>query len=201
MIDARRMFDHMLEKNIYSWHLMINGYADNGLGDDGLQMFEVMREKGLQPNSETFVAVISTCASADAVEEAFIHFESMKTEYGISAGLDHYMGVLDVLGKCGHLNEAIDYIEKLLFEPTVLVWEALKSYARIHGDFDLEDHVEELMVVLDPSRAVVNKIPTPPPKTRAAISMLDGKNRISEFKNPTLYQDDEKLKALAAMKG
>ncbi|KAB2602901.1 pentatricopeptide repeat-containing protein [Pyrus ussuriensis x Pyrus communis] len=100
---------------------MINGYADNGLGDDGLQMFEVMREKGLQPNSETFVAVFSTCASADAVEETFIHFESMKTEYGISAGVDHYMGVLDVLGKCGHLNEAIDYIEKLPFEPTVLV--------------------------------------------------------------------------------
>ncbi|KAM1152045.1 hypothetical protein EV1_034351 [Malus domestica] len=201
MTDARRVFDHMLEKNIDSWHLMINGYADNGLGDDGLQMFEMMREKGLQPNSETFLAVFSACASADAVEEAFIHFESMKTEYGISPGVEHYMGVLDVLGKCGHLYEAIDYIEKLPFEPTAPVWEALKSYARIHGDIDLEDHAEELMVALDPSKAVVNKIPTPPPKKHTAISMLDGKNRISEFKNPTLYKDDEKLKALAAMKG
>lgn len=200
MTDARRVFDHMLDKNIDSWHLMINGYADNGLGDDGLQMFEVMREQGLKPNSETFLAVFLACASADAVEEAFIHFESMKNEYGIPPGVEHYLGVLDVLGKCGHLNEAVDYIEKLPFEPTVAVWEALRNYAQIHGDIDLEDHAEELMVALDPSKAVVKKIPTPPPKKRSAISMLDGKNRISEFKNPTLYKDDEKLKALSGMK-
>jgi len=30
--------------------------------------------------------------------------------------------------------------------------------------------------------------------------MLDGRNRITEYKNPILYKDDEKLKALNAMK-
>ncbi|GAU11543.1 hypothetical protein TSUD_345340 [Trifolium subterraneum] len=78
--------------------------------------------------------------------------------------------------------------------------ETLKSYARNHGDIDLEDHVEELTVSLDPSKAVVNKFPTPPPKKYTAISMLDGRNRIIEYKNPTLYKDDEKLKALSSMK-
>ncbi|XP_024165355.1 pentatricopeptide repeat-containing protein At2g15690, mitochondrial [Rosa chinensis] len=201
MTDARRVFDHLVEKNIDSWHLMINWYADNGLGDDALQMFELMREQGLKPNSDTFLAVFAACASADAVEEAFLHFDSMKQEYGFDPEVEHYLGILDVLGKCGHLHEAVDYIEKLPFEPTVEVWEALWNYARIHGDIDLEDHAEELMVALDPSKAITNKIPTPPPKKRTAISMLDGKNRITEFKNPTLYKDDEKLKALNSMRG
>ncbi|KAF3435395.1 hypothetical protein FNV43_RR22484 [Rhamnella rubrinervis] len=195
MTDARRVFDHIPDKSMDSWHLMINWYAENGLGDDGLQLFEQMRELGLKPNSQTFLAVFSACASADAEEEAFIHFESMKNEYGIHPETEHYMGILGVFGKRGHLNEAEEYIQKLPFEPTVDVWEALRDYARIHGDIDLEDRAEELIVSLDPSKAVADKIPTPPPKKRTAISMLDGKNRISEFKNPTLYKDDEKLKA------
>ncbi|KAF5450237.1 hypothetical protein F2P56_030604 [Juglans regia] len=200
MTDARRVFDHMPDRDMQSWHLMINGYADNALGDDGLHLFEQMRQLGLKPTRETFLAVFSACASADAVEEAFIHFKSMKDECGIDPGFEHYMGLLGVLGKCGHLNEAEELIEGLPFEPMAEVWETLRNYARIHGDVDLEDRTEELMVALDPSKAVANKIPTPPPKKRTAISMLDGKNRISEFRNPALYKDDEKLKASIGMK-
>ncbi|GLT52578.1 hypothetical protein SLA2020_259100 [Shorea laevis] len=200
MTDARRVFDHMPERNMESWHLLINGYADNGLGDDGLQLFEQMRKLGLKPSEETFLAVFNACASAEAVEEGFIHFESMENEYKISPGFEHYMGLLGVLGKSGLLVEAIEYIDKFPFQPTAEVWEALRNYARIHGDVDVEDHAEELMVDVDPSKALSNKIPTPPPKKRTAISMLDGKNRISEFRNPTLYKDDEKLKALSQMK-
>ncbi|KAE9448499.1 hypothetical protein C3L33_19601, partial [Rhododendron williamsianum] len=142
-------FDHMPERNMDSWHLMINGYAGNGMGDDGLGLFEQMRELGLQPNEQTFLSVLSACASADAVEEGFLHFESMKTEYGMSAGIEHYLGLLDVLGHPGHVHEAFEFIENLPFEPTAVIWEALRNYARIHGDIDLEDHAEELMVLLD----------------------------------------------------
>ncbi|XP_051146480.1 pentatricopeptide repeat-containing protein At2g15690, mitochondrial [Andrographis paniculata] len=195
MTDARRVFDHMADRNMDSWHLMINGYAANGLGDDGLALFEQMRKFGITPNGQTFLAVFDACASADAIEEAFIHFESMKVDFGISPGIEHYLGLLGVFGKLGHLTEAEAYIKDLPFEPTADVWEALMNYARIHGDIDLEDHAEELMVSLDPSKAIVNKIPTPPPKKQSAINMLVGRNRILEFRNLTLYKDDEKLRA------
>ncbi|XP_052194815.1 pentatricopeptide repeat-containing protein At2g15690, mitochondrial isoform X2 [Diospyros lotus] len=201
MTDARRVFDHMPERNIDSWHLMINGYAANGLGDDGLELYEQMKTLGLQIDEQTFLAVLSACASADAVEEGFIHFESMKTEYGIVPGIEHYLKLLDVLGHSGHVTEAEEFIEKLPFEPTVKIWEALRNYARIHGDIDLEDRAEELMVGLDPSKADAKKIPTPPPKKQSLISMLEGKNRIAEFRNPTLYRDDEKLKAAKKEQG
>ncbi|PIN10393.1 hypothetical protein CDL12_17009 [Handroanthus impetiginosus] len=195
MTDARRVFDHMPDRNMDSWHLMISGYAANGLGDDGLALFEQMRKLGLPPNEQTFLAVFEACASADAIEEAFIHFESMKADYGVSPGIEHYLGLLGVLGKSGHLAEAEAYIETLPFEPTAAIWESLMNYARIHGDIDLEDRAEDLMVSLDPSKAVTKKIPTPPPKKQSAINMLVGRNRIPEFRNPTLYKDDEKLRA------
>ncbi|XP_059647784.1 pentatricopeptide repeat-containing protein At2g15690, mitochondrial [Cornus florida] len=201
MTDARRVFDHMPDRNIDSWHLMIYGYAANALGDDGLGLYEQMRELGLQPNEQTFLAVLSACASAEAIEEGFIHFGSMKTEYGIAPGIEHYLELLAVLGKSGHLTEAEEFIENLPFEPTAAIWEALRNYARIHGDIDLEDHAEELLVALDPSKAVANKIPTPPPKKQSAINMLEGKNRLGELRNPTLYKDDEKLKAAMKEQG
>ncbi|KAF7834192.1 pentatricopeptide repeat-containing protein [Senna tora] len=200
MTDARRVFDHMATRNLDSWHLMIYGYSSNTMGDEGLQLFEQMKEQGLEPTSETFLAMLSACASAEAVEDGYIHFESMKSKHGIEPGMEHYMGLLDVLGQPGYLKEAEEYIETLPFEPTVAVWERLRDYARTHGEIDLEDYEEELIVSVDPSKAVANKIPTPPPKKRTAINMLDGKNRIIEYKNPTLYKDDEKLKALSGMK-
>ncbi|KAK9726051.1 hypothetical protein RND81_05G186900 [Saponaria officinalis] len=195
MTDARRVFDHMPERNMDSWHLMIRGYASNSLGDEGLQLFEKMKEVGLQPTSETFHAVLSACAGAEAVEEGFIYLEKMRTEYGIEPMMEHYLGLLDVLGAAGHLVEAKDYVEKLPFQPTVVIWEALKNYARIHGDIDLEDHIDELIADLDPSKVAANKILAPPPKKRMAVNMLEGRNRLPEFKNPSLYKDDEKYKA------
>ncbi|KAA8536193.1 hypothetical protein F0562_028671 [Nyssa sinensis] len=179
MTDARRVFDHMPDRNIDSWHLMINGYAENALGDDGLALYEEMRKLGLQLNEQTFLAVLSACASAEAVEEGFIHFESMKDD----------------------VTEAEEFIENLPFEPTTAVWETLMNYARIHGDIDLEDRTEELLVGLDPSKAVANKIPTPPPKKQSTINMLESKNRLIEFRNPTLYRDDEKLRAAKKEQG
>ncbi|KAH0884974.1 hypothetical protein HID58_061070, partial [Brassica napus] len=50
--------------------------------------------------------------------------------FGISPRAEHYLGVLDVLGKCGYLVEAEEY---------------MRSYGQLHGDIDLEDYAEELM--------------------------------------------------------
>ncbi|XP_059634847.1 pentatricopeptide repeat-containing protein At2g15690, mitochondrial-like [Cornus florida] len=196
--DARRVFDRMRDRNISSWHLMINGYANNGQGDNGLLLFKKMRKLGLQPSGETFVAVLSACASAEAVEEGFLHFESMKNEYGIVPGIEHYLGVVGVLGKAGHVNEAMEFIESMPIEPTAEIWEALVNFAQIHGDIELEDRAEEFLVALDPSKAMANKLPTPPPKRHSAINMLEGKYKIGEFRSTNPYKGDayEKLKGL-----
>ncbi|KAM0028780.1 putative tetratricopeptide-like helical domain superfamily, DYW domain-containing protein [Helianthus debilis subsp. tardiflorus] len=195
MVDARRVFDHMSERNMESWHCIINGYAANGLGDDGLEMYEQMRTVGLVPNEETFLAVLDSCAGADAIEEAFLHFEEMQKEYGIEPKIEHYLGLIGVFGKPGHLAEALEYVEKLPFEPTAEIWEAVMNYARIHGDVDLEDRAEEILIGFDSSKADPKKIPTPLPKKFTVISMLEGKNRVGEFRNPTLYKDEEKFRA------
>lgn len=69
------------------------------------------------------------------VKKFFWHFDSVQNEYfGISPRAEHCLGVLDVLGKCGYLVEAEEY---------------MRSYGQLHGDIDLEDYAEELMVDID----------------------------------------------------
>ena len=199
MRDARRVFDRMRERNMCSWHLMINGYAVNGQGNYGLLLFEEMRKAGgLQPNGKTFVLLLAACASVEVVEEGLMYFNLMKNEYGIVPGIEHYLGVIDVFGTSGHLNEAEEFVGKMPFEPTAEVWEALRNYARIHGDIELEDHVDELLVSLDPSKAIADKIRIPPRKKHSATNMLEEKNRVSEYRSTGPYKGEgyEKLKGL-----
>ncbi|XP_068656534.1 pentatricopeptide repeat-containing protein At2g15690, mitochondrial-like [Aristolochia californica] len=190
MENARQLFDRMPDRNLDSWHLMVNGYATNVLGDDGLQLFQQMRKLGLPLNGATFTAVLSACASAEAIEEGFIYFDSMEKEYGITPQVEHYLGMIDVLGKSGHITEAEEFTEKLPFEPTPAIWESLMKFARIHGDLDLEVRAEELLVSLDPSKKV-SKIPAPPPKVQWRINMLEGKNKVSEYRAPPVKPKKE----------
>ncbi|KAJ0241837.1 Pentatricopeptide repeat-containing protein [Hirschfeldia incana] len=191
--DAKRVFDHMADKDMDSWHVMMRVYSDNGMGDDALQLFEEMTGKrGMRPSEETFVNVFLACAAVGGIKEAFLHFDSMENEFGISPGIEHYLGVLGVLGKCGYLVEAERYIRGLPFEATAEFWEAMRNYGRIHGDIELEDYAEELMVDLDPSKAVTDKISTPPPRSYRETSMLASKSRILEFRNLEYYKDEKK---------
>ena len=74
----------------------------------------------------------------------FIRFDSMAKDYRIQPGIQHYIGLVEVLRKSGHLNEAVEFIEKLPFEPTMEVWECLMNLARSQGGVELEEWVEEI---------------------------------------------------------
>ncbi|KAJ6794659.1 pentatricopeptide repeat-containing protein-like [Iris pallida] len=143
-------------------------------------------EAGIQLNSETFLAALASCAAAEAIEEGFIHFNSMSKDYGIAPEMEHYVAMIQVLGNSEHLNEAVEYVEKLPFEPSAMIWECLMNLARMQGDLELEDRMEEILVLMDPSKAPAKpNVPLPKPVRRFGINhMLDGKNRLGEFRLP-----------------
>ncbi|RHN50945.1 putative pentatricopeptide [Medicago truncatula] len=128
--DARKVFDKMPERNVGSWNLMISGYNVNGLGIDGLLVFKQMRQQGVVPDEETFALVLTVCALVDGVEEGLMQFESMK-EYGIVPGMEHYLGVVNIFGCAGRLDEAHEFIENMPIEAGVEIWETLRNFATI----------------------------------------------------------------------
>nr|AFK41917.1 unknown [Medicago truncatula] len=126
-----------------------------------------------------------------------MQFESMK-EYGIVPGMEHYLGVVNIFGCAGRLDEAHEFIENMPIEAGVELWETLRNFARIHGDLEREDCADELLTVLDPSKAAADKVPLPQRKKQSAINMLEEKNRVSEYRCNMPYKEegDVKLRGL-----
>ncbi|XP_058080988.1 pentatricopeptide repeat-containing protein At4g32450, mitochondrial-like [Magnolia sinica] len=152
MDDAYHLFEKMPERNFTSWDTMITGLANNGLGEDAIDMFSRFKQAGQRPDGRMFLGVFSACSVLHAIDEGMLHFESMSKDYGIVPAMEHYVGVVDMLGKAGYLDEAMEFIEKMPVEPSVDVWETLMNLSRVHGNMELGDLCAQLVENLDSSR-------------------------------------------------
>eukprot|EP00249_Psilotum_nudum_P034893 c54549_g1_i1 orf=1-204(-) len=59
--DARRMFDIMPWRDVFSWNTMAAVYTQNGCGKEAVQLFQQMQLEGVIPNEVTFVSILSAC--------------------------------------------------------------------------------------------------------------------------------------------
>eukprot|EP01018_Ginkgo_biloba_P018939 Gb_33112 [translate_table: standard] len=151
--DARQQFDEMPERDGVLWNAMITGYAQNGYGQEALQMFEQMVQSGMQPNSITFVGVLSACNHAGLVDEGCRFFSSMSQNYCITPTADHYACMVDLLGRAGCLAEAEDFIDNMPFQPDAMIWGSLLSACRMHSNLSLGKRAAEHLFELEPQNS------------------------------------------------
>jgi pentatricopeptide repeat protein len=62
----------------------------------------------------------------------------MVTDYRISAKLEHYTCMVDLLGHSGHLQEAENMIKEIPCKPHMSAWRALLGAYIIHGTVEME---------------------------------------------------------------
>jgi pentatricopeptide repeat protein len=138
VVDARRFFDHMLEKNVFSWTSMIDGYGKNGYPDEALELFRMMQiEYSIAPNFVTFLSALSACAHAGLVDKGWEIFQSMENEYKLKPGMEHYACMVDLLGRAGRLDQAWEFVTRMPQRPNSDVWAALLSSCRLHGNIEM----------------------------------------------------------------
>lgn len=135
--DARRVFDYMTEKNVFTWTSMIDGYGKNGNPNQALELFCMMQECCVQPNNVTFLSALSACGHAGLVEKGREIFESMERDYSIKPKMEHYACMVDLLGRSGCLDQARELVVGMPEKPNSDVWAALLSSCRLHGDVQM----------------------------------------------------------------
>lgn len=148
--NARGVLDKMPKVDVVSWNAMLAGYAQHGHAKEALQLVDQMVHKGVEPNHVTLLAVLSACSHAGLLDEGHYYFNSMTHDHGISPAAEHYVCMVDLLGRCGHLQEAERLIRRMPFEPSAVVWRALLGSCRIHGNMDLAIHAAECVLVMEP---------------------------------------------------
>eukprot|EP01018_Ginkgo_biloba_P030031 Gb_09793 [translate_table: standard] len=147
--EARLAFDKMFERTDFSWNVMIAGYARHGHSEEALQLFWQMQQASVKPDHVTFVGVLSACSHAGLVDEGYSYFDSMSKNYGITPRIEHYVCMVDLLGRAGLLDEAKDFINKMPLQHSALVWRSLLGACRIHGNIDIGKHAAESLLELD----------------------------------------------------
>lgn len=150
---TRNVFNIMQEKSEVSWNSIISAYGNHGHLQECLSLFNQMKEYGFQPDHVTFLAIISACVHAGLVDDGFKYFKSMIDEYRISARMEHYACIIDLFGRAGRVNEALEIMKSMPFEPDAGVWGTLLGASRVHGNVELAEMASTHLFDMDPENS------------------------------------------------
>lgn len=135
--EAEIVFKRIHNPDTVSWTAMIWGYAQHGFSENALKFFNKMEELGIKPNSVTLLCVLFACSHGGFVHEGLHYFQLMEEKYKLVPEMEHYASIVDLFGRVGCLDDAIEFIRKMPIEPSEMVWQTLLGACRVHGNVEL----------------------------------------------------------------
>lgn len=147
--EAGYIFDGISNPDVVSWTAMIWGHAQHGSCAYAVQLFRKMEQMDIEANAVTLLCVLFACSHGGLVEEGLHFFESMEGTYGIMPEMEHYACIVDLLGRVGRLDDALEFIKEMPVKPNEMVWQSLLGACRIYGDVELGNvSAEKILSIL-----------------------------------------------------
>lgn len=150
MQDSQLIFEKATNRDFVTWNAMVCGYAQHGLGEEALRIFEDMQLENVKPNHATFIAVLRACGHMGLVEQGMHYFHSMLHDYGLDPQLEHYSCLVDIMGRSGQVSNALELIEGMPFEADAVIWRTLLSICKIHGNVEVAEKAAYAIMRLEP---------------------------------------------------
>uniref|UniRef100_A0A7N0UJB7 Pentatricopeptide repeat-containing protein n=1 Tax=Kalanchoe fedtschenkoi TaxID=63787 RepID=A0A7N0UJB7_KALFE len=103
--DSRRVFDGIVERNVVCWSSMIAGYVQNGCPEEGLVLFNRMREGLVEGNQVTLGSLVCACTKLRASHQGkWLHGYVVKYCFDVNS----YLGtsLVDFYAKCVDVRDA-----------------------------------------------------------------------------------------------
>lgn len=147
---AWQVFNKMLQRDVISWSTMIGGLANHGKAPEAIRLFLEMQKTTIEPNEITFVGLLSACAHAGFLEDGLTYFNSMRNDYNLEPGIEHYGCLVDLLGRTGCLDRAFELIKTMPMKPDSAIWGSLLSSCRTKGNLEMAVIAMEHLLELEP---------------------------------------------------
>lgn len=152
---ARRVFDsfHVKPDDAAFWNAMITGYGRNGENEYAFPIFDQMLEEKVQPNAATFISLLSMCSHSGLVDKGWQIFRMMDRDFGIKPDPKHYGCMIDLLGRSGRFDEALELTQELS-EPSASVFASLLGACECHSNVDLGTQMAIKLSELEPENPI-----------------------------------------------
>ncbi|KAM1688986.1 hypothetical protein PS1_036820 [Malus domestica] len=148
--DGVAIFKRIGDKNIVSWNSTIVGCAQHGCGMWALTLFNQMIRAGVEPDEITFTGLLSACSHSGMLQKARRFFEYFSQRKSVEVKLEHYACMVDVLARCGELEEAEELIKNMPVQANKTVWLTLLGACTMHCNFDVAERAAKRIEDLDP---------------------------------------------------
>ncbi|KAK7282436.1 hypothetical protein RIF29_11203 [Crotalaria pallida] len=148
--NALDVFNSIDRKDVFTWNTIINGMAMHGHAADALSLFDRMKNAVVKPDEVTFVGVLSACVHMGLVKDGFSFFQSMFDNYSIVPQIQHYGCMVDLLGRAGLLDQAVNFVRKMPMKPDAVIWAALLGACRIYKNVEIAELALQRLIELEP---------------------------------------------------
>ncbi|KAK9078753.1 hypothetical protein SSX86_002811 [Deinandra increscens subsp. villosa] len=132
--DARKLFDEMPERNVFSWTSVIGMYCEVGDYEETIRLFYMMIDEGVRPDRFVFPKVFKACAQLRDYKAGKDVYDYMTT-IGFEGNNSVKRGFLDMFIKCGRMD-----IARRLFDQMnsvdVIMWNMMVSGYVSKRDFE-----------------------------------------------------------------
>ncbi|XP_022148002.1 pentatricopeptide repeat-containing protein At2g42920, chloroplastic [Momordica charantia] len=153
IVNALQVFEKMPSRGLSSWNSMIFGLAVNGCENEAILLFRMLESSSLEPDSVSFMAVLTACNHAAMVEEGREIFSLMINTYRIKPSIKHYNLMVDMISRAGFLEEAEQLIKTMPIEADAIMWGCLLSACRTRGNTEIAKRAAEKVNELDPEES------------------------------------------------
>lgn len=147
---ARKVFASAPRKGLSCWNSMVLGLATNGFENETIELFLELKSSSLRPDAVTFIGVLSACNHSGKVDLAREYFLLMKEAYKIEPSIEHYGCMVDVLGRAGFIEEAVELIKSMPMNPDAVIWGSLLSSCNSYCNVDMAEWAAENLILSNP---------------------------------------------------
>ncbi|XP_020589612.1 pentatricopeptide repeat-containing protein At1g04840 [Phalaenopsis equestris] len=150
---ASHVFNRMKKRDVETWTAMIMGWAVHGCWSEAVRCFEDMNCSCIEPDEGAFLAILMACSHAGKIDKGLDFFDSMKSSYQIEPGVKHYTCIVDMYGRAGMVNEALEFLNSMPIEPDYVLWGALLSASRANKNVEIAELAAEKLLKIKPLHA------------------------------------------------
>ncbi|XVF88384.1 hypothetical protein PTKIN_Ptkin19aG0046600 [Pterospermum kingtungense] len=151
--ESQKVFSEIPQKSQFAWTSIISAHARHGDYDSVMTLFKQMKRGGFEPDSITFLSILTSCGRNGMVDMGQEIFDSMLAEYQIQLSSEHYSCMVDMLGRAGRLKEAENLISHIPGGPGLSILQSLLGACTIHGNVEMGERVADALMEMEPNES------------------------------------------------